>query len=297
MRKFFVLGFLLLVILLAIYLKNYFLNDNSPAEKNVVSPTQVLVKVTPVVEIKKEYVQKKSIFVPQWQLNQENQLEGYERLIYFGNEAKLEDFIKKVHQGQNQSLWFTYKVNEIPQQKNWENIIQEKIAILKKFNFEGIVLDLEISGLPTEQKVTEINNFVEVFFKKIKEAGFKTAVAVYGDTFFRKRPYDLKFISGLTDEVMIMAYDFSKSYGEPGPNFPFGGKQKYGYDFKTMIDDFLKWVPKEKLSVIFGMYGYDWQVDERKRPISQAKALTLKQIKEVEEIKDFSLPAVPTISK
>lgn len=280
MRKFFVLGLLLLAIFLVFNLKSYFLNDNLSPEKNVISPTKNIIKISPEPEIKKEYKQKKSIFVPQWQLGQLNQLEGYERLIYFGSEAGLEDFIKKTQEVKNQSLWFTYKINEIPPLDNWDKITQEKIILLQRFNFEGIVLDLEVSGLPTEQKVTEINNFVEDFFRKIKEAGFKTAVAVYGDTFFRKRPYDLKFISGLTSEVMIMAYDFSKSYGEPGPNFPFEGKQKYGYDFKTMIDDFLKWVPKEKLSVIFGMYGYDWQVDEKKRPISQAKALTLNQIKE-----------------
>jgi spore germination protein YaaH len=46
-----------------------------------------------------------------------------------------------------------------------------------------------------------------------------------------------------------------------------------------MIDDFLRFVPAEKLTVIFGMYGYDWRVDEKKRPITSAKALTLAEIK------------------
>ncbi|MGB9707596.1 MAG: glycosyl hydrolase family 18 protein [Microgenomates group bacterium] len=283
MRKFFGLGLVLLVIFLGFYLGNYFLTDRLPVEKKVITPTEKVPKETPTPEVTREFQLKKSIFVPQWQIGQLDQLaqlKDYERLIYFGSEAGLKDFITKVNSEKNQSLWFTYKINEIPPENIWEKITQEKIEILKKFNLEGIVLDLEISGLPTEKKVAEINNFNEYFLKSIKEAGFKNAVAIYGDTFYRKRPYDLNKISHLVDEVMVMAYDFSKSYGQPGPNFPYEGKEKYGYDFKAMIDDFLKWVPLEKLSVIFGMYGHDWQVDEKKRPISQAKALTLNQIKE-----------------
>ena len=67
-----------------------------------------------------------------------------------------------------------------------------------------------------------------------------------------------------------MAYDFSKAKGDPGPNFPLNGEGKYGYDFKIMVHDFLDVIPKHKLTIIFGMFGYDWKIDEKGRGREQA---------------------------
>ena len=76
-----------------------------------------------------------------------------------------------------------------------------------------------------------------------------------------------------------MAYDFHKAGGDPGPNFPLNGRQKYGYDFKNMIDDFERDVPKDKLSVVFGLFGYDWSVDEKMKSKDIAESLSLNNIK------------------
>lgn len=101
---------------------------------------------------------------------------------------------------------------------------------------------------------------------------------IYGDNYFRKRPFDIEFMGKHTDEIMIMAYDFHKSYGEPGPNFSFDEKNKYGYDFKQMISDFSADVPSDKLTIIIGMYGYDWILNEQGTPLKRADAITLNQI-------------------
>jgi cortical fragment-lytic enzyme len=45
-----------------------------------------------------------------------------------------------------------------------------------------------------------------------------------------------------------------------------------------MIGDFLKKVPREKITVIFGMFGYDWKVGEKGQSISPATSLTLNEI-------------------
>jgi spore germination protein len=60
-----------------------------------------------------------------------------------------------------------------------------------------------------------------------------------------------------------MAYDFHKSNGSPGPNFPLHGKNTYGYDFTSLMTDFTNEVRPDKLSVVFGMFGYDWQVNSK----------------------------------
>src|SRR3989344_3054659 len=159
-------------------------------------------------------------------------------------------------------------------------LIDETVEIINEFGFAGLVLDLETSDILNVDITGQINIFVQQFYSVMKLNYRKFHVAIYGDNFYRGRLFDLPFISRNSDGIMIMAYDFHKSRGEPGPNFPFESGAKYQYNFQKMISDFLDVVPKEKISVIFGMFGYDWLVDEKKRPIRQAEALSYNEIKQ-----------------
>lgn len=121
-------------------------------------------------------------------------------------------------------------------------------------------------------------------------------MTIYGDALYRVRPYDVKELSPHVDQIYIMAYDFHKSRGEPGPNFPLtrsprrrfgeagrsesegGHKKEYGYDFQTMIADFTQIVPREKITVLFGMYGYDWTLGAQGKPLKAATAVPLLEI-------------------
>ena len=46
-----------------------------------------------------------------------------------------------------------------------------------------------------------------------------------------------------------------------------------------MIDDFVKDAGNEKIVVTYGLFGYDWTVDEKGRATKQANIFTLSQIK------------------
>jgi len=239
-----------------------------------------------------------SIFIPYWALDDQNlNVDNYERVIYFGVKGsisginkqdqgyrQLSAFVKASADKQkyltltmtNSDINFAVLEDKSAQQK----IINETIETMRQYNFSGLVLDLELFSLFNDKIPDQINQFAQSFYQQVKQSGFKFAITLYADTFYRKRPYDVSTLAKNADEIMIMAYDFSKSRGEPGPNFPFEGHEKFGYDFKTMIADFTAVVPVEKLSVIFGMYGYDWVVDEKKRPIRPAQSLSDNQIKE-----------------
>jgi spore germination protein YaaH len=256
--------------------------SNEPAQKSILRvPNNVLIN-------------KKSIFMPYW--NIENFENGnWDNLYYFGvnvntngidkNEtgyAKLEQF-QNITNGKKSSLVLRMTDSEtvfslLKNKKKINKIINESIDIVNKYKFDGIALDLEISMILSEDTKAQINNFVKDFYTQAKNNNLKFTYILYGDVFYRMRGYDIKTIAANCDEIMIMAYDFHKSRGTPGPNFPLGNRAKYGYDFKLMIEDFLHFVPAEKISVIFGMYGYDWQVDAKKLPIKPARALTLKEI-------------------
>jgi len=240
----------------------------------------------------------KSIFVPYWSINQESlDFSEYDEVIYFGiapsrqginrqeeGYIALEKFISSVSEVKKKYLTLRMIDDEINSfilnNKNIQKkIIDESLNILTEKGFSGLVLDLEISNILNKDITDQINVFVQTFYTTLNKDYRKFYLALYGDTFYRKRPFDLKHISRNSDGILIMAYDFHKSRGEPGPNFPYESGAKYQYNFKTMISDFLQFVPKEKLTVIYGMFGYNWLVDEKKRPIRQAEALSLNEIK------------------
>ncbi len=271
-------------------------NHNKETKKIIITPTKKF--DNEVIEITN-----KSIFVPYWEVNGIGT--NYDKYIYFGitvnsqgidkletGYLKLDQFTKVM---EDKDTYLTLRLLDndfnheiLKDSELQQKIIEQTLETVKENNFKGVVLDLELFSLFNEEISVQINDFVQKFYTAAK-ANYKSfTIAIYGDVFYRKRPYDISFLSKHSDEILIMAYDFSKSIGEPGPNFPLarqsdsdGGPklQKYSYDFKTMVKDFARVVPKEKLTVIFGMYGYDWQVDEKKRPITTAKALTLKKIK------------------
>jgi len=241
--------------------------------------------------------EKRSIFVPYWTFNNERIDEGYDSLIYFGitpgqsgiekndeGYRKLSSFVD-INSPKNSYL----TVRMVNTQENFEilsnktlqqKIIQETVALSRKYSFDGIILDLEVSSLPFGSVVNQINTLVKDFYTESKKENLRFSITLYGDTFSRFRPYDVSYLSKYADTFYIMAYDFHKSNGNPGPNFPFSGAQKFGYDFQTMVADFLNVLPKEKITIVFGMFGYDWQIDDMGSSSTQAESLSLNQIKE-----------------
>jgi len=256
---------------------------------------------------KKTNITSSSIFVPYWSLNEQiSKLKNYDNLIYFGiapsrqginkQEAGyngIEMFLSFVPLGKKKLLTLRM-INDnintfiLENEDIQKKIIKETLEIIEQNKFDGIVLDLEITDLLNKDIPIQINNFVQQFYSETNKNYRSFFITIYGDAFFRRRPFDLPFLAENSDGILIMAYDFHKSRGEPGPNFPFDsdpafaeattGKLKYQYNFKSMLKDFSKDVPKEKLTVVFGMFGYNWLVDEKKRPIRQAEALSLNEI-------------------
>lgn len=165
-----------------------------------------------------------------------------------------------------------------------EKVIEESLSIAQEYGFDGILLDLEHSVLPTKKITDLITSFVRSFSDKAATGNMSFSAAIYGDTYYRSRPYNIAAISDYVDTLYIMAYDFHKSYGEPGPNFPLNASDAsdqadpaYPYSFSAMLDDFLADTSVDNISVVFGMFGYNWTVDDQNRPVKSAEAVTLNQ--------------------
>jgi spore germination protein YaaH len=229
----------------------------------------------------------KTLFVPYWTISNDVSQQEYDQFIYFGispHESGIDTFepgyisisqyLQKISAASTllairmTDKQFNSKVLDSAtiQQK----IITDSLAISKKYGFKGILLDFEPAGIGFDSLTRNVTNFITSFSEQAKNQHVPFTIAIYGDTFYRARPFDIRKIGSVVENIFILAYDFHKAAGDPGPNFPFAVSNADAYTFSQMIADFTKVIPKEKLVIVFGIFGYDWPVTEKGDSISQA---------------------------
>lgn len=288
MKKF---GVLVLVLVGAVF---FFMNRQTAPGPEVLSDRDrgaTSQTVTPVSVQATE-----SVFIPHWTLQSEQPLTNYAEAYYFGTIAneqgidkdeigysRIKTFLEKTEQVDKQMLVVSMVDKEVNSEvlKDSEaqaQIAKEAVQIATEYGFDGIVLDFEISSISFETVTNRVSALYTTFANEVNKTPLAFYVTVYGDTYYRVRAYDIKKIGELSDRVLIMSYDFHKSRGNPGPNFPLSGRDIYGYDFAQMIADFTADVDPEKIEVIFGMFGYDWKVDDEKKATGYGSARTTKEV-------------------
>jgi spore germination protein YaaH len=296
MKKFLVIMTLLLVLGVIGFMlaKEKVKNDLA---RPIPYPTNTPKPPTPTpAQVSANISETKSLFVPYWTLSDQLIENNYDQVIYFGltpgkegidvqdqGSTQLQKFVESVPPGTTMLL--AVRMTEadsnlaiLDHKNKQKDVIDDSIALAKRNNFDGIVLDLELAALPFDSLKGQINTFTSSFYKAAKKDKLSFEMTMYGDTFYRLRPFDVKTLSKNTDSFLIMAYDFHKSRGNPGPNFPLNGQESYGYDMTEMVNDFLKFVPAQKLTVVFGLFGYDWAVDSKGDSIAQGKPITYNEL-------------------
>lgn len=278
-------------------LKNKVRTDvNQAATITLPSPTQ-----EPTVQVQKgNSGVRQGIFVPYWAVSdQPLAVTAYNDVIYFGvaasssgnleQDAGLATVTKFSQQASNnnQQTFLTLRMigsdtdfTILQDPTKQQSLMKSTITMAKDNHFNGIVLDLELSALPFDSVEKQIDTFVTHFSQTAKQNKLHFAMLMYGDTFYRLRPFDVKYLSHHVDTIMVMSYDFSKANGDPGPNFPLTGAATYGYDMTKMITDFLQAVPANKLTVVLGRFGYDWQIGPSGHSVQPALPLTDAQIEQ-----------------
>lgn len=285
---------ILLILLICLLVGGYYFGISRNA---VMSPLSgVLPSAMPTTAVVQEVSE--SIFVPYWSFTTKSiDTADFDSVIYFGISANTKG-IDTADSGYTKVAQFNGLVptntkkflavrmidsainsKVLDDKKLQEKIIKESIDIAKKYDFSGIVFDFEINALAFPSVVENITQFYKVFYTLAKKKNLSFHITMYGDTVYRARPYDLKEISHYADTVFIMTYDYHKSRGNPGPNFPLSGKDTYGYNIDSMLTDFLKDVSMEKLVIVFGLFGYDWEVDSKNESVTNGVPLSFLEIK------------------
>jgi hypothetical protein len=221
-----------------------------------------------------------SLIVPYWGVNTPRSDTPYDVLLYFGIAPTIAG-ISTADAGYRQLTAFQAFATEaeekllilrmldskqnftiIESATNRERVISKTVALAQEYGFDGVVLDLEVQALPFDSVVANITAFTKALARATKQEQLSFGMLMYGDVFYRLRPFDMQTLASEIDQVYIMAYDFHKAGGNPGPNFPLSGNETYGYDLQKMIADYAAVMPKDKTTIVFGMFGYDWVVDE-----------------------------------
>lgn len=237
------------------------------------------------------------IFIPYWSFNKSVVTNSENTLIYFGvgvnNEGienndqgyeKLKSFITLTPNSKRRILAVrmtdkNINAKVIKNLQAQENIATMAVSLALENNFDGVLLDYETSAFAFDTTTNNIFSFYKLFAEKVKANKLLFYVTLYGDTYYRARAFDVKKIGELSDKVLVMTYDFSKSRGNPGPNFPLLDKGVYGYDLQKMIEDYQKDVDNKKLVITFGYFGYDWRVDKEGVALASGIPMSTYEIK------------------
>lgn len=284
------------LILLSIVVGSFFLWNYAKPEEiektlKTIEESVSAPKIIPQGKIK-EY-----IFVPYWSFDKSFVTDSSYSLIYFGlgvdengileddqGYKKMKSFVSLTPSSDERILAVRMTDKFINAQVIKDVAVQEKIAstaveLALENDFDGVLLDYETSAFGFESTTKNISSFYSLVSEKVKSSNLLFYVTLYGDNYFRARPYDVRHIGKISDKVILMAYDFSKSRGNPGPNFPLFDNRLYGYDFSQMVDDFQKDVDNQKLAVALGYFGYDWIVDTDGTATSNGVPLSTNEIR------------------
>ncbi len=278
---------LIIIIILVCFGIWFSQRENISLEKDMLNP----------VEGKKllNQQEEKFIFVPYWTFSDELDVNEYGSLIYFGvsidengidkNEEgyrKMDSFVRFAPSDKKKYLTLRLVNSEINEKIIEDDTFQRKVAsqladLANSHEFDGVVIDYETSAFGFESVENEITDMYKVFNSEVKRKDLELLVTVFGDTYYRARPYNIGEIGKLSDGVIVMAYDFHKARLNPGPTFSLSDDDKYGYSLLSMVDDFSEDVPGEKIIITLGYFGYDWKLSDDRTSMGMAEPLTTNQ--------------------
>lgn len=147
------------------------------------------------------------------------------------------------------------------------NLLQSLDSILLAYPVHGINIDLEYTGLATNQLRTKLVELVTTIKQHLDQTyqGIELSIDIYASAASQRQIWDVAQLQSQVDYMVVMAYDFHRrSSPQAGPVAPlFGGKEYWDSDINQHLADLTKIVPKHKLLLGVPFYGYEWQTTSR----------------------------------
>lgn len=268
----------------------FILNTVFTGDLSIISPLARSNELTPLTEGKSQ----KEVFgfAPYWTINKLDNVDFnvLTTFAYFGIPVKGDGNLDTSYQGyqtfksetateifQKAHSHGTRVVLTITQMKNAEirelmdspeaqaRSIEQTVELVKNRGIDGVNIDIEYTGNPGQGYRNAfsayVKNMTEAMHAAVPQS--KVTVSVYASAVKEPKIYDIAKMGEYSDGVFMMAYDFAvASSGHAIPTAPlYGHKEgKYWYDVSTAVEDFLKYMPEEKLILGVPWYGYNYNV-------------------------------------
>jgi len=144
----------------------------------------------------------------------------------------------------------------------WDTFYGNLKAEMDLHNIRDVNLNFEYYETVDKEISLKYSEFAK-FVKRKLSKDFKDpqlVVATFADSLINDRVSDVPSLAKIADKLFIMAYDFHVSQSDKAaPVSPMGGAGRYaGYDIRTMIKDYLAYVPPQKLILGVPYYGFNW---------------------------------------
>jgi spore germination protein len=152
-----------------------------------------------------------------------------------------------------------------------EKHIDDIVALVKDYDFDGIEIDYEYLKKEDDQKYLD---FISSLSKQIHAIDKSLTITLHPKTneagdWSSANAQDWEELAKDTDALKVMVYDKHYSQSAPGAISP--------YDWYISVVKYAQeTIPKRKLTIAIGFYGYDWTDGE-----PPAKTVSLGQIDEI----------------
>jgi spore germination protein YaaH len=149
----------------------------------------------------------------------------------------------------------------------WDTLANELIFELNQKGLKDVNFDFEYGEYTDEKYADQYTKLVGYMNERL-DASFGDSyvtVATFADSFVKPRVTKVDDLALVADGIFIMAYDFHRPTSDSaGPVAPLGGAGIHAeYDINTMVKDYTKNIPPNKLILGVPYYGYNWVVDQR----------------------------------
>ncbi len=145
---------------------------------------------------------------------------------------------------------------------SWANLGDALIKYMKERGYDELCIDIEFVPKEAQRAFT---NFVSSITKTLHGAGLSVSVCLPANFGTETNLPDYAAIGAVVDSVILMAYEYGTSNGEPAPVAPL--------DWVSFAVDYtVKLIPPAKLLLGIPNYGYDWPDNKPARSISNPDA-------------------------
>lgn len=141
--------------------------------------------------------------------------------------------------------------------------IDETVTYVSTNNYDGINLDFEYVGTPTQEIRLALTDFALELNDQLKSSNPQAhfSVSVYADSADNNRLWEIDALGEIVDHIVIMTYDFHRpSSSTAGPVAPmFGAGSLWQHDIVSLLSRHFERNSSHKLLLGIPFYGYEWR--------------------------------------